>query len=107
MIFFGLVALGLLVALVVISVLLYNNIKHMCVTSDEIAATSKQSQAKLEAALKPIVAAADIHVRTHAKRKNKARTQVKARATTEDEGSAAEPITTTDSRLDSFESGSK
>lgn len=46
----GLIVIGLLVALVVLSALMYSSMKNLCRTSDELAAALKMSQTKLEAA---------------------------------------------------------
>lgn len=47
---FGLVVVGLLIALVVLGALMYTNMKQMCCTSDQIMNNSKDAQEKLEAA---------------------------------------------------------
>ena len=73
LVFYALIVLGLLIALVVISALVYSNIKRMCATSSELHATSKAAQIKMEAAqlkmaaaLAPIATLAKIRLKAHA-----------------------------------------
>src|SRR5579862_3357320 len=56
LVIFGLLVIGLLVALVVLGALMYTNMRHMCGTSDRISSITHSSAIKLEAAHQKLAA---------------------------------------------------